>query len=119
MSCVFQLVQEFNVAADSVCRICSGLRHPTVMLVCETCKTCTHAYCVQPSVQAIPKGDWFCDDKCEVCITMPDFCSTISCLASVLVTFFSVDSSSAHTLQYSRMQDDAVKASVGPDLSAL
>ncbi|KAJ3638147.1 hypothetical protein MTP99_001553 [Tenebrio molitor] len=46
------------------CRICRRRNDSENMLLCDSCNTGHHLYCLKPKLKSVPPGDWFCD-KCQ------------------------------------------------------
>lgn len=48
--------------ADDYCYFCEGTDNTNFLLICDKCHTkCCHSTCLDPPVEFIPEGDWFCD----------------------------------------------------------
>ncbi len=55
--------------------LCSACGEKGLLLCCESCPKAFHLKCVQPALDALPEGTWFCDechdqyhdDACDVC----------------------------------------------------
>jgi hypothetical protein len=53
------------VAAAQVvggCEVCKSGTNPDKLLVCDDCNGEYHIYCLQPKLDAVPDGDWFCPE---------------------------------------------------------
>lgn len=49
-------------AADSFCYMCEESNCMNVLLVCDSCvRKCCHIFCLEPPLEFIPEGDWYCD----------------------------------------------------------
>ena len=44
------------------CNICGGKDEPERQLFCEQCQYVTHMKCLDPPLEQIPDGDWYCPD---------------------------------------------------------
>lgn len=55
--------------ADVVCAKCAKGDHPERLLLCDSCPRGFHLDCLEPALDAVPDGDWFCpvcqDEKVE------------------------------------------------------
>lgn len=51
-------------AREAYCKICRRQRDAQNMLLCDQCNRGHHIYCLQPSLDAIPNGEWFCPECC-------------------------------------------------------
>ena len=48
--------------ADDHCYMCVESSNFSVMLVCDSCsEKCCHINCLEPPLEHIPEGDWYCD----------------------------------------------------------
>eukprot|EP00729_Bicosta_minor_P015708 gene15708-15968_t len=45
---------------DAKCKICRKSSEPESMLMCDSCDTGFHMFCLSPRLMQIPKGDWHC-----------------------------------------------------------
>mmetsp|Transcript_21764 Transcript_21764/g.47293 ORF Transcript_21764/g.47293 Transcript_21764/m.47293 type:complete len:475 (+) Transcript_21764:124-1548(+) len=51
-------------SGEEGCKVCHrDLDHPNLLL-CESCNDEYHTYCLNPPLQSVPEGDFFCD-KCK------------------------------------------------------
>jgi transposase InsO family protein len=46
--------------ADLICEVCSFPDDDALMLLCDICSAGWHTHCLQPPLDAVPKGDWIC-----------------------------------------------------------
>mmetsp|Transcript_22941 Transcript_22941/g.48531 ORF Transcript_22941/g.48531 Transcript_22941/m.48531 type:complete len:534 (+) Transcript_22941:3-1604(+) len=46
---------------DSGCGVCGFDDDHANLLLCEGCDTEIHTYCLNPPLEKVPEGDWFCD----------------------------------------------------------
>ena len=53
------------------CRICRRKGGDEFMLLCDGCDHGYHMYCLRPPLQAVPEGDWFCNDCVPVTPVKP------------------------------------------------
>ena len=51
-------------AREAYCKICRRKHDAQNMLLCDQCNRGHHIYCLQPSLDSIPNGEWFCPDCC-------------------------------------------------------
>jgi len=49
---------------DEGCRVCRKDNDHANLLLCEACNAEYHLYCLNPPLQAVPLGDWYCG-KCK------------------------------------------------------
>ncbi len=42
------------------CSICGGKESPEKQLICDQCENYFHMTCIDPALENIPDGDWFC-----------------------------------------------------------
>jgi site-specific DNA-cytosine methylase len=49
---------------DKPCQICRDYHHWDLMLLCDSCDSGWHTYCLSPPLDNIPDGKWICPD-CE------------------------------------------------------
>ncbi|XP_068981435.1 bromodomain adjacent to zinc finger domain protein 1A isoform X4 [Bombus flavifrons] len=47
-------------ALNAQCRICRRRRDGDKMLLCDGCNKGHHLYCLQPKLNSVPDGDWYC-----------------------------------------------------------
>ena len=47
------------------CSICGGKEYPEKQLICDQCENYFHMTCIDPALEDIPDGDWFCSD-CKI-----------------------------------------------------
>ena len=50
---------------DFACEICNHPDDGALMVLCSTCGTGWHIYCLQPPLTSIPEGDW----RCPICVS--------------------------------------------------
>ena len=50
------------VDEDEPCRRCERTRNPERMLICDKCSSAYHMECLNPPLQRIPPGKWFCEE---------------------------------------------------------
>ena len=50
---------------DFACEVCNHPDEGALMVLCSTCGTGWHIYCLSPPLSSIPTGDW----RCPVCVT--------------------------------------------------
>ena len=50
---------------DHACEVCAFPDDDWCMLLCDWCGAGYHTYCLEPKLEAVPKGDWLC----PVCLT--------------------------------------------------
>jgi hypothetical protein len=52
------------------CNICGKKERDELNLMCDECEFCYHTFCLDPPLETIPEGDWYCpvckNDKDEV-----------------------------------------------------
>jgi hypothetical protein len=48
-----------------LCQVCNNDHDETRLLVCDGCDHCYHLYCLEPTLDAVPEGDWFCPNCTE------------------------------------------------------
>ncbi|KXS19869.1 PLU-1-domain-containing protein [Gonapodya prolifera JEL478] len=46
--------------SDHACQVCRTSTNPTRLLLCDGCDTGWHTFCLDPPLERIPKGKWFC-----------------------------------------------------------
>lgn len=59
--------EDFTAAADGeewFCVVCGGTNDGDNMLLCDLCDHGFHIYCLDPPLDTIPAGDWYCVE-CE------------------------------------------------------
>ncbi|TRY62677.1 hypothetical protein TCAL_02058 [Tigriopus californicus] len=44
------------------CKICRGKERPELNLMCDECEYCYHIFCLDPPLETIPDGDWYCPE---------------------------------------------------------
>ncbi|KAL3072444.1 hypothetical protein niasHS_017418 [Heterodera schachtii] len=44
----------------TLCQICKGSKSPDLLLLCDSCDTAWHTFCLRPQLWFVPDGDWFC-----------------------------------------------------------
>lgn len=78
------------------CEVCRSTTDAKNMLLCDSCDSGYHTYCLKPPLPSIPPGDWFCPTcrkqkvksikahKEEVSVTEVNFC----CLFVFIFCFF-------------------------------
>ena len=51
-----------NAASDQNenCEICGSGLDPDILLLCDSCGLGYHTYCLNPPLNGVPPGDWFC-----------------------------------------------------------
>merc|ERR1712096_511659 len=47
---------------NTKCMVCRRKTDSDNMLLCDSCDTGYHIYCLKPKLKAIPSGDWFCPE---------------------------------------------------------
>jgi len=47
---------------NTKCKVCRRKTDSDNMLLCDSCDTGYHIYCLKPKLKAIPSGDWFCPE---------------------------------------------------------
>merc|ERR1719233_1943561 len=47
---------------NTKCKVCRRKTDSDNMLLCDSCDTGYHIYCLKPKLKAIPEGDWFCPE---------------------------------------------------------
>ncbi|KAL8157111.1 methyl-CpG-binding domain-containing protein 9-like isoform X2 [Apium graveolens] len=45
---------------EGVCKICGMDKHDVSVLLCDTCDSEYHTYCLNPPLVRIPEGNWYC-----------------------------------------------------------
>ena len=46
--------------ANLICNMCTFPNVDALMLLCDICSSGWHTHCLQPPLDAVPKGDWIC-----------------------------------------------------------
>ena len=54
-----------KVPVDYHCQQCGFPDDGHLLLICDRCDKGWHTYCLEPKLESIPKGNWYCD-KCAV-----------------------------------------------------
>ena len=49
-------------AEYDLCQECNGGHHPELLLLCDGCDSAYHTFCLDPPLDAVPEGDWYCPD---------------------------------------------------------
>uniref|UniRef100_A0A183CGY3 PHD-type domain-containing protein n=1 Tax=Globodera pallida TaxID=36090 RepID=A0A183CGY3_GLOPA len=44
----------------TLCQTCKGSKSPELLLLCDSCDTAWHTFCLRPQLWFVPDGDWFC-----------------------------------------------------------
>ncbi|OEU22880.1 hypothetical protein FRACYDRAFT_165607, partial [Fragilariopsis cylindrus CCMP1102] len=47
-------------STESGCQVCGFDDDHANLLLCEGCETELHTYCLDPPLEKVPEGDWFC-----------------------------------------------------------
>ncbi|RWS30097.1 bromodomain adjacent to zinc finger domain protein 1A-like isoform X2 [Leptotrombidium deliense] len=55
-----------KIASNAACIVCSTKKHPGKMLLCDECNSGFHTYCINPPLEEIPVGEWFCFSCAEL-----------------------------------------------------
>ena len=50
---------------STACKVCGSKDDEDAMLLCDGCDAGYHIYCMDPPMEEVPDGDWFCKD-CQV-----------------------------------------------------
>jgi len=58
--------------ADTVCEVCSREAPASKLLLCDSCNKGFHTHCLQPPLDAVPAGSWFCPVCVQEGITAAD-----------------------------------------------
>ena len=66
-----QAMQEEAEAEDN-CVVCGSGEQDDVLLLCDSCNSAYHTFCLVPRLRAVPEGDWFCPDCQAARPTQPD-----------------------------------------------
>mmetsp|Transcript_26929 Transcript_26929/g.65379 ORF Transcript_26929/g.65379 Transcript_26929/m.65379 type:complete len:360 (+) Transcript_26929:471-1550(+) len=45
---------------DEPCMVCYRADNDNVLLICDECDDCYHTYCLDPPLDKVPDGQWFC-----------------------------------------------------------
>lgn len=45
---------------DGICKVCGMDKDDDNVLLCDTCDSEYHTYCLNPPLVRIPEGDWYC-----------------------------------------------------------
>lgn len=53
-------MQDILAIVSTACEVCKSKDDEDSMLLCDGCDKGYHIYCVQPPIETIPEGDWFC-----------------------------------------------------------
>jgi hypothetical protein len=56
--------------ADLGCEVCNFPDDESLMLLCDSCGTGWHTYCLTPALDSIPAGDWICPNCNAAGITL-------------------------------------------------
>ena len=56
-----QAMQEEAEAEDN-CVVCGSGEQADVLLLCDSCNSAYHTFCLDPPLAAVPEGDWYCPD---------------------------------------------------------
>ena len=51
-----------SVPEELECEVCRKPTEAGVMLLCSRCQAGYHTFCLDPPLQAVPEGDWFCPE---------------------------------------------------------
>ena len=54
------VTDDLGVAASLACQVCGSASMADPMLLCDGCDNGYHLQCLQPPLERIPVGDWFC-----------------------------------------------------------
>ena len=57
-------VDSSEVEDDTECMACHKFNHPGKLLLCDSCDSGYHTFCLVPKLEIIPDGEWFCPN-CE------------------------------------------------------
>ncbi|KAL5725217.1 hypothetical protein ACHQM5_008383 [Ranunculus cassubicifolius] len=57
---VLSLVKKSPEASEGVCKACGIDKDDEKVLLCDTCDSEYHTYCLKPPLPNIPKGNWYC-----------------------------------------------------------
>ena len=49
-----------KLCKECACNVCGGKDRPGENLMCDECEYCYHMDCLDPPLDAIPDGDWYC-----------------------------------------------------------
>jgi methyl-CpG-binding domain-containing protein 9 len=50
---------------DGLCKVCGVDRDDKSVLLCDTCDSEYHMYCLTPPLTRIPEGNWYCPSCCR------------------------------------------------------
>lgn len=50
------------------CVVCETGTNEDQILLCDACDRGFHTYCLQPRIESIPDGDWYCPDCAPTCL---------------------------------------------------
>lgn len=50
---------------DGLCKVCGVDRDDKSVLLCDTCDSEYHMYCLNPPLARIPEGNWYCPSCCR------------------------------------------------------
>lgn len=42
------------------CVVCGDAGNESKLLLCDTCESSYHTFCLNPPLRSVPAGDWFC-----------------------------------------------------------
>jgi PHD-finger len=83
--------QQQQQQEDFECMICQSPEDAKRMLLCDGCDDAFHMRCLDPPLDAIPEGDWYCSECmairemcCQVC-TSPPAAPSRACVSRVCV----------------------------------
>jgi len=48
------------IGEDKACEVCGSPEDEAKLLLCDECNVGYHLYCLDPPLERVPKGDWFC-----------------------------------------------------------
>jgi len=57
-------MQDIMAIVSTACEICGSKSDEDSMLLCDGCDKGYHTYCIEPPIEEVPEGDWFCP-KCQ------------------------------------------------------
>jgi len=55
-------LQDMMELQSTACQVCKSRGEEDSMLLCDGCDNGYHTYCVEPPIENVPEGDWFCKD---------------------------------------------------------